>query len=142
MSLCEESRLTIWNAIGEFLADIAFIDQRWIRLDSCSNNTFTPKGGTQEIPYPIPSIADLLGVDPTTANEYLVAAGLLVPHRVHKASLSTNINAWGDLKSMYQLNIEVEQGHSFPWNKESFFPQNRMSWHPQQQQNVYRQGTS
>jgi hypothetical protein len=82
MNSSEESQ-SIWTAMGEFFQEIALIERRWVRVDSCSNNTFTPKGGTPEIPHPVPALSDILGVHATTANDYLVAAGLLVAHLYH-----------------------------------------------------------
>ena len=37
--LSEESK-AVRRGLGEFLQELAFVDRRWIRIDSCSNNTF------------------------------------------------------------------------------------------------------
>ena len=88
MNLSEESQ-SIRNSLGEFLQDIDFIDRRWVRLDSCFNSTFTPSGETQEIPCPVPAISDILGVRSTTANDYLIACGLLMLHPTHEQLVHT-----------------------------------------------------
>ena len=107
MNLSEESQ-SIRTALGEFFQEVAFIERRWVRLDSCTNTTFTPKGGTPEIPHPVPALSDILGVHARVANDYLVAAGLLVAQRSH-GTLCPNKKAWDGLKAQYQLDIELEQ---------------------------------
>jgi hypothetical protein len=47
MKLSEESYL------GEFLQELVYIDRRWIRLESCSNNAFLPHGAKEEVDCPI-----------------------------------------------------------------------------------------
>jgi hypothetical protein len=37
------------NDLGEFLRSLLYIDRRWVRLDSCSNNTVLPNGAKEGI---------------------------------------------------------------------------------------------
>jgi hypothetical protein len=58
----EESQ-AIRRGVGEFLQELSFVDRRWIRIDSCSNNTFnkpTTAGKTKEVDCPLESFSDLL----------------------------------------------------------------------------------
>jgi hypothetical protein len=113
MILSEES-LSIRAALGVFLQEIAFVDRRWIRIDSCSNRTFhkpaKPGGGTngetKEVDCPLESFSDLLGINAEKANEYLYAANLMELNNRHK-TLGPNIEGWEALKSEFVLEIET-----------------------------------
>jgi hypothetical protein len=62
--LSEESQ-AIRRNVGEFLQELSFVNRRWIRIDSCSNNTFnkpTTAGETKEVDCPIEPFSDLLGI--------------------------------------------------------------------------------
>jgi hypothetical protein len=114
MNLSEESR-NIRDALGEFLNELAFVGRRWIRIDSCSNNTFQKPvagGETKEFECPLESLSDLLGISANKANEYLCAAKLLVPHNKYPKTMGINKNGWDALKSEYHLDIDLEQTSS------------------------------
>jgi hypothetical protein len=112
MNLSEEAQ-SIRRGIGEFLQELAFVDRRWIRIDSCSNNTFDKPGsagsagGTKEVDCPLESFCDLLGISANKANEYLCEAKLLETHNVHK-TIGINKRGWDTLKSEFGLEIERE----------------------------------
>ena len=99
----------IRTGLGEFLQQLVYVDRRWIRIDSCNNNTIIPQGGTEEINCPIRAFSDVLGISAKRANDYLRAAKLLEPHPVHKDSMGLNRKGWEDLIREYCLDIEVEQ---------------------------------
>jgi len=52
MNLSQES-WSIRSALGAFLQELAFVDQRWIRLDSCKDKTVKQPGGDKEVDSPI-----------------------------------------------------------------------------------------
>ena len=86
MIFSEES-LAIRRGLGEFLQELAFVDRRWIRIDSLSNNTFNKSaagGETKEVDCPLESFRDLMGVSAKKSNDYLHAAKLIKAHRRHK----------------------------------------------------------
>jgi hypothetical protein len=56
----------------------------------------------------VPAISDILGVRSTTANDYLIACGLLMLHPTH-GTVGPHRKSWESLKAMYQLEIELEQ---------------------------------
>jgi hypothetical protein len=110
MTLSEESE-AVRRGLGEFLQELAFVDRRWIRIDSCSNNTFNKPdigGETKEVDCPLESFCNLLGISANKANEYLCAAKLLEPHKVHK-TMCPNKRNWEALKSEFRLDIELEE---------------------------------
>jgi hypothetical protein len=110
MGLSKES-WAIRRGLGEFLKELAFVDRRWIRIDSCSNNTFNKPdtgGETKEVDCPLESFCDLLGISANKANEYLCAAKLMESHKRHK-TLCPNKRNWDDLKSEFGLDIELGQ---------------------------------
>jgi hypothetical protein len=78
----------------------------------------------------VPAISDILGVRSTTANDYLIACGLLMLHPTH-GTVGPHRKSWESLKAMYQLEIE-----SFPWTEEAVFPQDWSTWPTQQQCNI------
>jgi hypothetical protein len=89
--LSEESQ-AIRRNVGEFLQELSFVNRRWIRIDSCSNNTFnkpTTAGETKEVDCPIEPFSDLLGITAEKANEFLCAAKLMERDRRHN-TLSPN----------------------------------------------------
>ena len=105
-----EEAQSIRRGLGEFLHEIAFVDRRWIRIDSCSNNTFdkpVTAGGTEEADCPLESFCDLLGISANKANEYLYEAKLLETHKVHK-TIGINKKGWDTLESEFGLEIEIE----------------------------------
>jgi hypothetical protein len=97
----------IRNFLGEFLQQLAFVDRRWIHVDSCTNNCFIPKGKIEEIKCPIDSFCDILGVSAKWANDYLCAIKLLTPHNVNKNMLCINQKVWNRLKSEFCLDVEL-----------------------------------
>jgi hypothetical protein len=106
----EESQ-AIRRGVGEFLQELSFVDRRWIRIDSCSNNTFnkpTIAGKTKEVDCPLESFSDLLGITAEKANEFLCAAKLMERHKVKK-TLGTNKYGWEALIREFCLEMEVEQ---------------------------------
>jgi hypothetical protein len=108
MTLSKES-WAIRHALGEFLQKLAFVDQRWIRIDSCSNKTFkrdVPGGETVEVDCPLESFCDLLGISAKKANEYLCAANLMKPHNRHN-TLGLNREGWDALKNEFCLDIDL-----------------------------------
>jgi hypothetical protein len=108
MILSEESR-AIRHSLGVFLQELAcFVDRRWIRIDSCSNDTFLPKGKTEEVDCPLESFCDLLGVSAKKANEYLCAAKLLKRCNRYD-TVSRNRLGWESLKADYGLDVEFEE---------------------------------
>jgi hypothetical protein len=94
--------------LGEFLRSLLFIDRRWVRLDSCSNNTVLPDGAKEGINSPIEAFCDLLGVSARKANDYLHAANLMKKHNVHK-TFGPNAEGWRELISEYGLEAELVQ---------------------------------
>jgi hypothetical protein len=110
MNLSEEAQ-SIRRGLGEFLQELSFVDRRWIRIDSCSNNTFnrpTTAGKTKEVDCPLESFSDLLGITAEKANEFLLAAKLMERHKVHK-TIGINKRGWDTLKSEFGLEIEWER---------------------------------
>jgi hypothetical protein len=108
--LSEES-LVIRQGLGEFLQELAFVDRRWIRIDSCANKTFKKPitgGETKEVDCPLESFSDLLGISANKAHEYLCAAKLMVQNNYHK-TFGPNKNGWDALKSEHGLDIEIER---------------------------------
>ena len=102
----DQAAWAIRQALGEFLCELAFIDRRWIRLDSCSNKTCVHPTTKKEVACPIKPFSDLLGVSENKANDYLRAAKLLVvPKRGSK--LNASRNDWEMLAGQYRLDIEV-----------------------------------
>jgi hypothetical protein len=95
MKLSQQSWV-IRNDLGEFLQELAFVDRRWIRLDSCSNNTCLHNGDIEEVASPLESFCDLLGVSAKKANDYLRAANLMKPNNRFK-TLGPDINNWESL---------------------------------------------
>jgi hypothetical protein len=108
MNLSQES-WAVRNSLGEFLQELMYVDRRWIRLDSCANNAFVPQRGADQVDCPLHSFCDLLGISAKRANDYLRAANLMEPHKVHKTTLSPNRKHWDSLKSEFSLDIELEQ---------------------------------
>jgi hypothetical protein len=107
MKLSEES-WAIRHGLGVFLQELAcFVDRRWIRIDSCANDAFVPKGETEEVNCPLESFCDLLGVSVKKANEYLCAVKLLQLHNKHK-TMGCNSKGWESLKAEYGLDIEID----------------------------------
>jgi hypothetical protein len=85
MIFSEESN-AVYRGLGEFLQELACVDRRWIRIDSCINKTFMKRddgGETNEVDCPLESFHDIFGVSATKANEYLCAAKLMQPHRAY-----------------------------------------------------------
>jgi hypothetical protein len=105
-SLNQQSRV-IRNHLGEFLKELAFVDRRWIRLDSCFNDVFVPKGKTEEVDCPLESLCDLLGVSAEKANDYLCAAKLMTLHNKYKTMGIVTKN-WESLICEFGLDIEFE----------------------------------
>jgi hypothetical protein len=108
MILSEESK-AVRRGLAEFIQEIACVDRRWIRIDSCSNNTFNKRdtaGETKEVDCPLESFCDLLGMSANKANEYLCAAKRMEPNRVTK-DLCPIKARWEDLKSEFALDIEL-----------------------------------
>jgi hypothetical protein len=120
MSLIEES-WDVRHGIATFLQQLAFVDRRWVRIDSCANNTFLPQGSTEEVDCPLECFSDLLGVSRRKANDFLCAAKLLVPHRRFKQSLGPNKGVWDSLISEYQLDIELEPSTNAKYLGKRFF---------------------
>jgi hypothetical protein len=110
MKLSEESWV-IRNDLGAFLKKLVDTDQRWIRLDSSSNNSFLPYLDKDEVDCPIYSFCDLLGISAKKANDYLRATNLMEP-QCRFGTLGPVLNHWESLKSEYGLEIEVEQATS------------------------------
>jgi hypothetical protein len=112
MFFSEESK-AIRRALGEFLQRIAFINRRWIQIDSCSITTvkrpFTKEVGVKikDVNCPLESFCDLLGISANKANEYLCAAKLMVLHNRHK-TMCPHKQGWEDLKSEFALDVEFE----------------------------------
>jgi hypothetical protein len=77
----------IRNCLGEFFQQLAFVDRHWIRVNSCANNWFLPKGKQEPIKCPIDPFCDLLGVSAKRANDYLCAIKLLTPNKRYKNSI-------------------------------------------------------
>jgi hypothetical protein len=61
LSKMSEQSWVIRNDLGEFIRSLLYIDRRWVRLDSCSNNTVLPDGAKEGINCPIEAFCDLLG---------------------------------------------------------------------------------
>ena len=106
----------IRDALGDLFHELAFADRRWIRLDSCLNDSFkAPQSMGDEVNCPVTvecpleSFSNILGVSKTKANDYLCAANLLEPHKFRNNVLTANRNRWEDLKNEYCLDIEVER---------------------------------
>jgi hypothetical protein len=111
MILASEESQAIRRCLGEFLQELSFVDRRWIRIDSCSNNTFnkpTTAGKSKEVDCPLEPFSDLLGITAEKANEFLCAAKLMVRHKVSKV-LGPNINGWDAIISEFGLEIELVQ---------------------------------
>jgi hypothetical protein len=47
LSKMSEQSWVIRNDLGEFIRSLLYIDRRWVRLDSCSNNTVLPDGAKE-----------------------------------------------------------------------------------------------
>jgi plasmid maintenance system antidote protein VapI len=107
MKLSEQASV-IRSDLGEFLRELAFIDRRWIRVNSCSNNTFLPHEATEKVDCPIDAFCDLLGVSAKKANEYLCAAKLLETHKLNK-TLGPSRDSWEALISEFGLEMELEK---------------------------------
>jgi hypothetical protein len=80
MKVSEESSV-VRNDLGELLRELSFIDRRWIRVDSCSNNTFLPHEDEEEVDYFVGAFCDILGVSGKKANGYYLSAFKLPPER-------------------------------------------------------------
>jgi hypothetical protein len=117
MVLLSEESQAIRRNVGQFLKEISFVNRRWIRIDSCSNNTFnkpTAAGETKEVDCPIEPFSDLLGITAEKANEFLCAAKLMERHRVHK-TLGPNKKGWEAVISEFCLDIELQQITDIHW---------------------------
>lgn len=105
MSLSEET-WTIRHALAQSLHETSFVEQRWLRINSVTNQTFNRNG--TEVKNPVEGFCVLLNVTPEKANEHLHAAKLLVPHKTKRNKLSVNRRDWDALKAMCNLDIELE----------------------------------
>jgi hypothetical protein len=94
------------NHLGEFLKELASVDRRWIRIDSCSNDACFPNGGTEEFAFPLESFCDLLGVSAEKANDYLCAAKLMKSHCLHK-TMGPVKNNWESLITEFGLDMQM-----------------------------------
>ena len=79
----------IRNCLGKFFQQLAFVDRRWICVDSCASYQRESKNKSS-VPW-IPS--DLLRVSTKQANDYLCAVKLITSHKVHQNTLCINQKA-------------------------------------------------
>ena len=98
------------------------IDARWYRLDSCNNETVTPRNASDPFENPIQPLSQLFLLGKVVFNNVLRACGILevLTKGKNKGKLGICTSAWESFRDKYKLCMLRMLLEMEPVTKENF----------------------
>ena len=96
--------------LAHFLENCAATQACWYRVDSCTFGQMQAvEQGKDPVDSPLPPLSRLMGMENEQSNDLLLACGLL---KIWGKETRSSLQGWEDLRSLFQLDIDIEQKKS------------------------------